>query len=345
MGRKLINEADRGSANMTAVSTSWVQRDTKGILTQFMGWQMRIAEQFIGKRLTPIEKARLFATFSTLYGIPAGMAAVTGFWPWREHIRDKAAEDGVALSDDFISNTIFNGIVSAGMKAGGLGNHAWGESHGPSGNPLLYEMLYDDQTWLELAASTTIMTEFADQAWALVGRAAMHTDGVELDWSDVGPFFRNISTINNAYKIYAGMGVQAYMSKNGIPIDEMSAADGLIQGIFGVQNHNTLEGFADGKAVKRRQGYLRELEGVFKKLHRKMFNAFNANDINLAADYNRQIIALFKLGNLQPSERIRMARSARRDQKTLVDRYNDKASKLSPDHFKAVMERTKRGKE
>src|SRR5882672_504983 len=69
--RAVLQRADQLSVNMSRASASMIHKGVFSVPTQFMSYTLRLAEQVWSKRLTPVEKARLFATYSTLYGVPA----------------------------------------------------------------------------------------------------------------------------------------------------------------------------------------------------------------------------------------------------------------------------------
>jgi hypothetical protein len=57
--------------DMTRASNSVMNEGVLSIPTQYWTWNARFAEQMLGKRLTTAEKARAFAVYSAMYGIPA----------------------------------------------------------------------------------------------------------------------------------------------------------------------------------------------------------------------------------------------------------------------------------
>jgi hypothetical protein len=83
--RKVSGQADRYSMFMTKESEAWWQRGLLSIPTQFWGYQARMLEAMFGKSFTGMQKARLIAVQSLMYGT-AGLPLL----PWiSETIKEK----------------------------------------------------------------------------------------------------------------------------------------------------------------------------------------------------------------------------------------------------------------
>lgn len=114
---EILNRADLLSVNMTRASKAAWESGILSIPTQFMTFNIRLAEQFLGKRLTGEEKRRAFLTYSLMYGVPTGLALPTAFMPFYEDMRKAAINNGVKLDDPFFKawNDGLMGLLTEGV--------------------------------------------------------------------------------------------------------------------------------------------------------------------------------------------------------------------------------------
>src|SRR5690606_26227261 len=91
---QILQRAKDLTGNMTRESNAGWQKGYAAVFTQFFGYQARIMEQFLGKKLTTAEKLRLFTGYSMAYGIPVATGAVTGVIPWRDVAYDTILDMG-----------------------------------------------------------------------------------------------------------------------------------------------------------------------------------------------------------------------------------------------------------
>src|SRR5690606_8579321 len=143
----ILNRADLLSVNMTAASNSSWQRGVIGIPTQFFAYQARLAEQFLGKRLTPQEKARAFATYSIVYGIPVAMGAPTALWPMHETIKEWALQNGYEPEGPL--RFLDEGLMSVIVESLAGEQYNVSERYGPGGLPFIEDIISGDTTILE----------------------------------------------------------------------------------------------------------------------------------------------------------------------------------------------------
>src|SRR5690606_26718429 len=153
------------TANMTRESNAPWQKGCAAVLTQFWGYQARVMEQFIGKKLTAAEKMRLFVGYSDAYGIPVAAGATAGCIPWRDIVIDQSLQMGFDVDDtalepfvDGLASTFYEGIFGNELNIA--------DRYGPGGIPTFYDILRGDAEISEffLGASGSIGLETAASA-------------------------------------------------------------------------------------------------------------------------------------------------------------------------------------
>jgi hypothetical protein len=243
--KQILHRADLMSANMTAASNSAWQRGIVGLPTQFWGYQARIMEQMLGKRLTPAEKARVFATYSVVYGIPVAAGSVVGFWPVHESVKQMALENGYEAEGPL--KFLDEGLLSVLVESFAGEQFNVSERFGPGGLPILEDVLSGDTTILEalggvsgatlqdkgvigenLKALSPILYSFANLLTlnTMDPAYAMTTD-------DVIDLARTVNSANALHNVYTAYALGSYISKNGLETDDVQGWESIYN-LFGL---------------------------------------------------------------------------------------------------------------
>lgn len=150
---KILNRAVDLAGNMDKSSKSLLQSGFGAFPTQFLGYQLRLFEQFTGKRLDWKQKLRLFATYSAVYGAP--VASGIGALPLTDAIRSYALNHGYVEGEDKISDTIMNGVPAMLLKAATGEFFNVGERYGAPGFDVVNDVLAGDKNFWSLFAGAT----------------------------------------------------------------------------------------------------------------------------------------------------------------------------------------------
>lgn len=237
--KQILNRADLMSVNMTAASNAAWQRGVLGVPTQFWGYQARLMEQLLGKRLTPTEKARAFATYSFMYGVPVAGAAFTGVWPWHETVRQEALERGIPIEG--VNKILLEGAPSALLGAFTGEDFNFAERFGPGGLPILEDIINGDTTMIEAlggVSGTTTFENIKATAPFLYGVANLLSfKTLDPAWTmttdDIIDIARTTSTGNQAYNVLTAYTLGKYIGKNGTVTDRIQGWESLL-GLWGL---------------------------------------------------------------------------------------------------------------
>ncbi len=121
----ILAKADLLNTNMSSASNSIMQHGVMSIPTQFFTYQIRLMEQFWGKRLggTTAERnkvrARMMAWYAGMYGLPMA-GGITGF-PAADQFRKAATDNGYVVGDNWFTTALMEGLpaLMGGMITGG----------------------------------------------------------------------------------------------------------------------------------------------------------------------------------------------------------------------------------
>lgn len=252
----ILKRAKDMTGNMTRESNATWQKGWPAVMTQFFGYQARITEQFLGKKLSGMEKARLFLGYSVVYGLPVASASTVGIFPVREMLREYLSSQGIDY-EGTMAEPFIDGFASSMLKymTGWEPNVA--SRYGPGGLPTLWDLWNEDKNIsdLLLGASGGIALETVTSAWpALTGMMSEFSDFpggyhnvTSDDWLKV---LRNISTVDSAAKLYQVYNFGIWASKNGTSITEMDLPEGVLAVLTGLQPAEIEDSFTKSKTSR-----------------------------------------------------------------------------------------------
>lgn len=251
------------TSNMTRDMNALWQRGLLSVPTQFWGFQARVFEQMVSpaSRLTGRERARLFAAFSTMYGVPVGLGAATMVWPVNESVKKYLMETGMdeTVENSFVLETLRDGIIATAIEMVTGSDFDTG-NFGPAGNPVFKDAFRFDKEWYELfgGASAGIIAHGVSEGTGVVKGVYYMSQGFDLDpdnpfpvsAQDVIDVFRPISSVNNTAKIWAAANTGKWMSGNQTYLGDISLQEALVSGIVGLEKEDITDTFLRLESAK-----------------------------------------------------------------------------------------------
>jgi hypothetical protein len=336
--RKVINRADLLGLNMTRASAASWQKGLLSIPTQFMGYNARLMDQFLGKRLTLAEKSRAFGVYSALYGIPAA-ASVTGV-PFYDDIRTAALERGWNVDNRFFQ-ALHEGILSTVTSMVSGKDYNYAQRFGPGGISLLKDIASGDKTTAELVggASGNILGDSLKAGSSIIKdfyEVAKYGGKYEPVFQDLVDVARNISSVNEGYKIMTAMNVGKYYTKNGQLMGDMTGADAIFGALTGLQPMDFTDSYLKSKSQASQKDHIEE---VFKEYTKQMrlgtTEAQKGNTEGAAAFYKKARAAMI-IGDLNESQQGLLLQRYLKDQGAMIDRQDNSFVNNAPaSQFKA----------
>ena len=302
------------SLNMTYASNAMWQRGPLSVPTQFFGYQARLMEQFLGKRLTREEKLRAFSTYAMMYGLPVAIGAPLGVYPWYEDIRAGLLERGINADEGALS-AILDGLPSTALRlATGLDEN-YGERYGPGGLSFFKDVFNGETSALEIAfgASGSILGDMlssTEPGWNAI--RSVFSDSNEtypLVPEDFINAFSNISSINNTTKMVFALNTGKYVSKNQMRMGDVTPIEAVLMGVAGLEPQRFTDTFIKLNSLTELKDAQKEAEKQVVKYLRLGFSAKTEEE---KARYFKAAKLHLVMGGFRPDQYADIFRNASR---------------------------------
>ncbi len=289
--QKILNRADDLYSNMSRASNSSIQKGVMSIPTQFLSYQMRTAELFLGKRLTVPEKMRLFGYYSALYGIP-GAFGLSGF-PIGDYLRKSAIADGYNVGDNYITTAVMEGLPSIilGMTTGNYYNVEG--RYGLQGFDPLRSALRSDKTMWDILTGATGQT-FANSImathgfWKAMGSLIQRNGEFPMKFEDFLEPFKEISSINNTWKLIFAMNYGKLITKKEGVVGDVSKGNAIFQYISGLQPQDVDDNYVKREYQKSEEQFQKYTLDKFIRDYRRGLVAARDNNPEQAKEFFRR---------------------------------------------------------
>jgi hypothetical protein len=276
---RTLARADLLSHNMTRASSSVLHTGWTSLPSQFYSYFLRLTEIATGKRLTPLERTRLYATNAIMYGLPAA-TALSGVPYLEKYIRRTAMDKGYVTGNNWFSDTIMNGLPSmlTNLISGGgdlqLGT-AWNiaDRYGPKS--LLTDAIDRDETLLDILGGASLQSgiDFLSSAGPMWQWVSMnmpwnydkdHPYKMKSDY--VLNLLRNSAAFNQDYSAWMAINAGKWMSKNQNILDQdVTTSQALVRSITGMRPQQDIDSFDRGINSKSRKALIAESKQKFAK--------------------------------------------------------------------------------
>lgn len=331
--RKILNRADLLGVNMTRASAASWQKGLLSIPTQFLSYNARLMDQFLGKRLTVAEKARGFGMYASLYGVPAA-TGLSG-WYGYEDMRTRALDNGWDTQSNVFVSALHNGILQtmSGLVTGEQYNVA--DRYGPGGMKVIRDTLKGDRTFWQIVggASGSVVGDMATNGWKtakdmydVFKENGPHEPLVQ----DVLEMTKSISSVNNASKVIMAMNTQKYYTKNGKAIQDITTQQALVSALTGLQPVHLAD-----SSLRRvsNNDYEEMVNAGYKEFETNMRRGMQAGlngDTKERDFYFKKASAAVIAVDLNPSRRGLWMQRFYKDNGDIADRTDDSFAKNGP---------------
>lgn len=317
--------------NMTRDSNAAWQKGYGAVFTQFFGYSARIAEQLLGKKLTPAERMRLFAGYSVVYGVPSAVTAGTVFLPVREMVREEMMSQGYDPDDstlepfiDGFASSLLSSVIGEDINVAG--------PYGPGGIPTFYDIIKGDKEIgdLFLGASGSIAGQILmDSIPAIKGMMSEFSDFdggyYNLTASDFLRPLRNITTVNNAVNLWNVYNFQRWASKNGVDLMQMDLPEATLAAFTGLQPQEMEDTFSRFNSNKEFRDHINSVKKEAERMFRSAMR-MEADDPNREITI-RNVKTMMELEGLSEREKVQVWRNAF-DTETLQEKSLEQYDKI-----------------
>lgn len=293
---KVLDRADDLSGNMSRASSSILQSGPLSLTGQFLTYQMHLAELFWGSRIggetgSPMAaRLRMYVAYSALFGAPMGIG-ISGL-PVADYFRKAAIDNGYVVGDNWITSAVMEGLPAvfgawATSPKGDLKDGNWYNfsKFGAGGFTQLNQLMSDGSFWNFIGgASTSIMANTIKNASGFVrSLASMMPGSAETpafpmkidDWIDI---FKEITSVNQAYKAIIGVAYGKWLSKNEAYQADVSKGNALFMAGTGLDLTNAADNYNVGQLLKDQTEAQKQALNLFIREFRRGVMSADNND-------------------------------------------------------------------
>ena len=232
----VLDQADTFSGNMTRVSNAAWQKGWLSVPTQFMAYQARIMEQMLpamfggAKRISGMEKLRMFGLYSAAYGVPTALGVGSGVLPWYEHVRGEVLKAGIATPETLTDEIIYalhQGIVSTAFRAAGHGMDTnFAERFGPGGVDIFSDWLNGNKSLYEVATGVSgsvlgdILASSQPNIMNLVKLFSGDPVSAPMAIQDFQDLVGNVSSLAAVTRFFIAVNTRKYYTRNSTLLSE-----------------------------------------------------------------------------------------------------------------------------
>jgi hypothetical protein len=334
--QSILTRQNTLSVNMTRASNASWQQGLLSVPTQFWSYQARLMEQFLGKRLTPSEKAHAFTVYAAMYGVPTAVGATTAVWPWYEDVKAALFERGVQTNDIGVK-AVMDGIPATMWQVITGNDQNWAQRYGPGGLSFFKDIFVKGKIEHIFGASPSILAGMIQSidpiARGMVSVFRPDAEKFEFIAADFINAASNVSTLNNVGKAIFAYNTGLFVSKNEIKFDDkMTGMDALLSGIMGTTPTRVSDAFIKSfSLVEQKKAQDAIKKDVIKYFRRGIASGYEGNESGMAANMKNARILMIG-GGFRPDEQATILREAMSGQESFVDKINRDFWQKAPTH-------------
>ncbi len=296
--------------NMSRASNSLLHSGIMSTPGQFFAYDLRLSEIMWGKRIAPIDKARLFATSALMYGIPLGGLGLSGV-PLYKYVRKQMeSQHGYVVGDNAFVSIAMEGLPS--MMLASISSHAgldpskgnWYDfsKFGAKGADYLDDLNSDITFWKILGGASASVFNAAvkntsNLRWSLID------PNFKFRPEDITDAFKTVSSYDQAWKFKQAYNTGKWLSNNGqVTDDSVSAWDAGFMAITGMQHVEYLDQYIKSEQIKDQEGFEFSIMQQAKQNFDRYLQASEAGDDEQAHDYLTRARAILEGPGGFPSE-------------------------------------------
>jgi hypothetical protein len=311
---KILNKADLLTVNMSRASSSMINEGVFSLSTQFLTYQIKLAELFLGKRLGEttgermLARGRILAMFTALYGLPNAVG-VTGA-PFSDGIRSSLMDDlGYIPGEKWYSTMVNEGIPAwtLSQMTGKIDNV--GDRFGSQGFENIKNMLRGDASWWNVvggASSSVVGKTFSTaldpfsqyvQSWIRGDK-----EGFTIRAADLAEPLKQISSISTGSKWWTAIQTGKWLNTNEGYVSDVTPVHASLLALTGMSPQEQDDMFIQNEMVKGEKDAKKAALREFIKDWRRGIEAKSNGDTEQGNAYFRNAIARSKVVGMSPQE-------------------------------------------
>ena len=328
--RSILVRADDLTVNMSRASSSSLHSGIMSIPTQFLTYQIRLAELMWGKRLDTKQRMKILAYQSMLYGVPTAIGA-TGL-PLGDIFRKAALENGYVVGDSWIESAVTEGLpalmLALATGGGDIKKGKWyniGDRYGSQGFETIREAMRGDKTMWDVLGGAGYSV--AKGIWdgsdgfgqAMLSLIRGDSDKkVPLAAEDFLDPFKEITSVNQTWKMIAALNTGRWYSKREGFLSDVSPLSAIFMGVTGLQPQDVSDLQLMAWSNKDRKSMQDRVEKEVIQEIRRAIRIRNDNP-EQSDKYLTRAKALFEIGDFPINKRSEIIAKASADHESLIE--------------------------
>lgn len=330
---EVLHRANLYSGNMTTAGKAIWQKGWASVPSQYMAFQARITEQFWGREFTVAEKARAFATYSALYGVPVATGTIVGVWPIYKSVKEQLMKNGIDVDENQVMKVLNDGAISLTVEALSGEKQDVGTRLAPAGVEVFRDILTkSDKGLLEALGGPSgmfgLMQEKQNQSlvgnlaaggWQLLGvtlspitsqLSGKPLPGREIALSTLNDFANNFAGYNAARKFIMMYNLNEFINKNDeVIMKDPVASQKWLSLIAGLTPQNIQDSYMQASILKERKDAAQEASTQSKKWFRRAYDALASENKDDFWEYWDKGLLYQESGGLNPHEKLQIFKS------------------------------------
>lgn len=313
---KILQKADLLTVNMSRASSSAINHGVFSLSTQFLTYQIKLAELFWGKRLADtagqrwLARARIVTLFSTLYGLPNAIG-VTGA-PLNDTIREQFMDDlGYIPGEKWWYTMVNEGLPAwqLAMITGKLDNV--GDRFGSQGFQNIKQALRGDIPWWQAVGGASVSTTAKFLSSALDPFSQYASSWIRGDKSDeryrikgadlVEPV-KQISSVSTAARWWTAIQTGKWINNNEQYVTDVTPLHATLLGLTGMSPQEQDDMFTKNKMLQGEKDAKKAGMKEFIKDWRRGIDAKQNNDPEQGDSFFRNAMSRAKAAGMSPEE-------------------------------------------
>lgn len=328
--RSILVRADDLTVNMSRASSSSLHSGIMSIPTQFLTYQIRLAELMWGKRLDTAQRMKILAYQALLYGAPTAIG-VTGL-PLGDIFRKGALENGYVVGDSWIESAITEGVpammIALLTGEGDIKKGNWyniGDRFGAQGFETIREAMRGDKTFWDIVggAGYSVLKGIYDQSDgfgnAMLSLIRGDSDKkVQFAPEDLLDVFKEITSVNQTWKAIAALNTGRWYSKKEGYLTDVSPLSAIFMSATGLQPQDVSDMQLMSWSNKDRKAFEDATEKSAIQEIRRAIRIQNDNP-EQAAKYMGRAKAMFELADFPINKRSEIIAKAGKDFESMIE--------------------------
>lgn len=313
---QILAKADLLTVNMSRASSSAINHGVFSLSTQFLTYQIKLAELFWGKRLGEtlternLARARIVTFFSALYGVPNAIG-VTGA-PFSDNIREHFMDDlGYIPGEKWLSTMVNEGLPAwqLGLITGKLPNV--GDRFGSQGFQNIKQGLNGSIPWWQAVGGASVST-FSNllssgldpyyqysMSWL---RGDRTDERFAIKGADLVEPMKEISSYSTAAKWWTAIQTGLWISKNEQAVTDVTPWQATLFGLTGMSPQEQDDMFVNNKMIQGEKDAKKKSLKEFIKDWRRGIESMNNNDPEQGHAYKKNALARARAAGYSPDE-------------------------------------------